>query len=320
MKQAEFQSFLERHQLPASYLDQAFQHFQVLIDDCRQRLTKSSPIVLSINGCQGSGKSTLAAFLQQVFENRYALKVVNISLDDFYLSKAARANKARDIHPLLATRGVPGTHDTQLALQTIQQLLAGKAVAISRFNKASDDLFPQDEWDRAPEQVDIIILEGWCLGAHPVPDTQLFPAINQLETEHDPDGIWRRYVNAQLKTDYHQLFALIDCLVMLKAPSFGSVFNWRLEQENKLAKKLQKNLQKDQKHREASGSSRQDNSGIMSMQEIEHFIQFFERLTRQMLEEMPKRTDHCYFLDEQRQIIHEQHRASDSCMENPDIH
>ena len=320
MSQAEFQSFLERHQLPASYLDQAFRHFQPVIDDCRQRLTRSSPIVLGINGCQGSGKSTLAAFLQQVFEHRYALKVVNISLDDFYLSKAARANKARDIHPLLATRGVPGTHDTQLALQTMQQLLAGKAVAISRFNKASDDLFPQDAWDESPEQVDIIILEGWCLGARPVPDAQLFPAINPLEAEHDPDGIWRRYVNAQLQTDYRKLFALIDCLVMLKAPSFDSVFSWRLEQENKLAKKLQKKLQKDQKHSETSGSSGHNNSGIMSKQEIEHFIQFFERLTRQMLEEMPERADHCYFLDAQRQIIHEQHRASYSNTEDPDIH
>ena len=311
MSNMDFQAFLETHQLPASYLDHAFAHFKILIDDCLRRQQRSSPIVIGINGCQGSGKSTLAAFLQEVFEQQHHLKVVNISLDDFYLSKADRAEKARHIHPLLATRGVPGTHDIELAHQTLGALLAGKRPRISRFNKAEDDLLPKNKWDTAPEKVQLIILEGWCLGAQAQTEQQLARPVNVLEQEQDPKGIWRHYVNQQLKAGYRKLFDMVDCLVMLKAPAFDNVLQWRLEQENKLAKKLQK---------QAHENRDQPSSGLMSPQEIEYFIQFFQRITEHILEEMPERADHCYYLDSQRQITHERHYASVTTAGDTDIY
>lgn len=313
MLHPEFQNFLDSHHLPSSYVETTLVHFQAVIDDCRQRLAEHAPIVLGINGCQGSGKSTLAAFLQCVFETHYALNVVNLSLDDFYLSKQARQAKADSIHPLLATRGVPGTHDMYLALDTLQQLIAGNAPLIPRFNKATDDPFPQAIWTRAPKKVDIVIIEGWCLNALPEDESRLSHAINKLEQEHDQQGIWRRYVNTQLKTSYPALFALVDCLVMLKAPSFNSVFAWRLEQENKLAKKLQSQQQENT-------SITFNRSGLMSEKEIGQFIQFFQRLTEHMLAEMPDRADHCYFLDSKRQILHAQHNTNLSKPGDPDIH
>lgn len=311
MSNKEFKTFLETHQLPASYLDHAFAHFQILIDDCLRRQKQCSPLVLGINGCQGSGKSTLAAFLEMIFTEKHALKVVNISLDDFYLGKAERAAKARQIHPLLATRGVPGTHDIELASETLRALLKGQSPRISRFNKAEDDLYPQSEWDIAPENVQIIILEGWCLCAQPQTAEQLVEPINTLEQQQDKQGIWRSYVNTQLETGYRELFAMVDNLVMLKAPSFGNVLQWRQEQENKLAKKLQKQANEncDPKH-----------SGVMSPQKIEHFIQFFQRITEQILLDMPERADHCYYLDSQRQITHERHYASITTAGDTDIY
>lgn len=309
MQPKDFEAFLEAHQLPASYLDQAFTHYQILIDDVLSRLSNKRPLVLGINGCQGSGKSTTAAFLQHAFETRYQLNVVNISLDDFYLSKAARQEKAKHLHPLFATRGVPGTHDIQLALNTMAQLLKRNTPLISRFNKATDDLFPIEQWDRASEEVDIIILEGWCLSAQAEDEASLLAPINALEQMEDSNGVWRKHVNQQLSTDYAKLFKLIDCLVMLKAPSFNTVFTWRLEQEKKLAKKLL-----------SSGQEHSGTSGLMSEADIQTFVQYFQRLTENMLREMPERADHCYFLNKERQIVHEQHKSSDFSMANPDIH
>jgi D-glycerate 3-kinase len=307
----ELQHFLAAHQLPASYLEQATRHFKPVIQHCLDHLSKKRPMVLGINGCQGSGKSTLAAYLQTVFESDYGLKVVNLSLDDFYLSKAARAENARCIHPLLATRGVPGTHDILLAISTLQTLLAGKPVPLPRFNKAADDLHPQAQWDMAPEQVDLIILEGWCLAARAAPDEDLTAAVNDLEAQQDPQGLWRRYVNACLQSDYQTLFAMIDALVMLKAPSFEHVYQWRLEQETKLAKKLQS---------QSYNSSDPSHTGLMSAQAIRDFIQFFQRLTEHMLIEMPERADHCYYLDRQRQIVYEHHKRIPTRPGDPDIH
>ncbi len=307
MQHHQFQSFLELHQLPNNYLDQVFSAYHPIIKDALSRLSARKPVVLGINGCQGSGKSTTAAFLQHAFETIHHLNVVNISLDDFYLSKAARIEKAKAVHPLFATRGVPGTHDTTLALSTIKELLSGKTPYISRFNKAVDDLFPQQEWDQAPEQVDIIILEGWFLCAHPQEDSQLTLPVNDLERNEDSEGIWRKHANDCLKTHYQTLFNLVDCLVMLKAPSFEAVFSWRLEQENKLAKKLL--LSSDRTARErTTHDTRAASSGLMSEAEIKRFIHYFQRLTEFMLIEMPERADHCYYLNSERQIVHEHHR------------
>jgi D-glycerate 3-kinase len=311
MPSPELQHFLESHQLPTDYLEQADRHFQPVVSGCLKQLARKKPLVLGINGCQGSGKSTLAAYLQTVFESDYQLKIVNLSMDDFYLSQAARAENARLIHPLLATRGVPGTHDITLAIRTLQSLLAGHAVPLSRFNKAEDELYPESDWDRAPTEPDLIILEGWCLAATPVADEQLLTPLNLLEATQDPDGRWRRYVNDCLASDYQTLFTMIDCLVMLKAPAFENVYQWRLEQENKLAKKLQS---QDNNRGETC------HSGLMSAGSIADFIQFFQRLTEQMLIDVPERADHCYYLDPQRQIVHEHHRENHASAGDPDIH
>lgn len=308
MQYRQFQSFLELHQLPREYLEQSFKAYQPIINYVLSRRLSKKPIVLGINGCQGSGKSTTAAFLQHAFESIHHLKVVNISLDDFYMSKAARIKKSKTVHPLFATRGVPGTHDTKLAMETMEQLLSGKAPLISRFNKATDDLFPQSEWDKAPENTDVIILEGWFLGAQAQEDSALLAPVNDLERNEDLEGIWRQHVNEQLKTDYQKLFNLVDCLIMLKAPSFEAVFNWRLEQEDKLAKKLQIQLPKRTNANESSTAS----SGLMSEEDIKRFINYFQRLTESILIEMPERADHCYYLNTERQIVHERHRDANN--------
>lgn len=307
MDNSRYQSFIERHRLPASYLDQAFTHYNGVIEGVLKVSSHGNPVTLGINGCQGSGKTTLAAFIQSALETEHGLRVVSVSLDDFYLSKHQRLQLSQEISPLLQTRGVPGTHDIQLAIDTLQALKGGKtdsSIFIPRFDKSTDDIFPKKKWNRIDEPVDVIILEGWCLGVRSQTDEELETPINSLEQEHDADCIWRNYVNTQLQRYYPELFGLIDIWVMLRAPSFQSVYRWRLEQEEKLAKKLQTQLKRNS--RKEGGTKRP--SGLMDSEQILQFVQYFQRLTEVMLSDMPNWVDHLYQLDEQRRVIDEKHR------------
>ena len=85
----------------------------------KYQTARDKPLIIGINGSQGSGKSTLADYLCTMLNERYQLRCVSLSLDDFYLTKLERQQLASQVHPLLETRGVPGTHDIPLALETI---------------------------------------------------------------------------------------------------------------------------------------------------------------------------------------------------------
>ena len=77
--------------------------------------------IIGITGSQGSGKTTFAQSLVTSLRSRKPL-TVSLSLDDFYLSKTARGELAESVHPLLATRGVPGTHETDLLEKVLNQV------------------------------------------------------------------------------------------------------------------------------------------------------------------------------------------------------
>ena len=155
-----------------------------------------------------------------------------MSLDDFYLTGAKRQQLAREVHPLLATRGVPGTHDIAALKQILKQLKTKQiGFTIPRFNKATDEPYPESQWPIIDTPADIILLEGWCWGVKPQTDEQLAAPVNELELKHDTDGLWRHYVNKQLKSYYQPLYKAMDFWLALQAPSFDCVYKWRLEQE-----------------------------------------------------------------------------------------
>ena len=241
----------------------------------RQALTRSArrPFLLGICGAQGSGKSTVAEGLADRL-TRSGICAAILSIDDLYRTRAERAQLARDVHPLLATRGVPGTHDVAMGLAVIAALEDGRPAPLPRFEKARDDRAPESEWPMAPAKCDVLILEGWCVGARPEPDAALATPVNSLERSEDPDARWRRYVNAALAGDYQHLFTRIDMLVLLAAPSFEVVLNWRLEQEEKL--------------RAVSAANA---PGLMDRDQVARFIAHYERLTRHILIEMRARAD-----------------------------
>jgi len=291
MQTLDISAFLKKHQLPEQYAQEVESWFLPIIQDIvKQQKVANKLIIVGINGTQGSGKSTLADLLVFFFQQQYQLNAIALSIDDFYLTYQQRQDLAKTIHPLMATRGVPGTHDVSLANETLRQLIGNEGnVLIPRFNKSIDDRHPESEWDEVIAPMDIIILEGWCLGAEAQEGSELLSAVNDLEVNEDAQGVWRNYVNQQLLNVYPPLFQQVDRWIMLQAPSFECVFKWRLEQEHKLRDKLSKQGQLT------------DNK-VMDDVAVGRFIKFYQRITECLLKTLPAKVDYLLTLDENRVI------------------
>lgn len=278
--------FLNRHRLPRSFASIADGFYVPLAQWIYARVRKSRPgtVILGINGAQGTGKSTLSNFLSEFLRLEYDMSVAELSIDDIYLTRAERADLARRVHPLLATRGVPGTHDVALGKAVMDRLCGlatGESTYLPRFDKSLDDRRPATAWPEVAGPVDLIVLEGWCVGSTALPEEELGEPLNRLEQEEDSDCVWRRYVNDQLATTYRGLFKKIDTLVFLQAPGFDAIYHWRLEQERKLAASVG-----------ADGTRVMDEAGLV------RFLQYFERITRHNLVTLPSRADIVFSLDE----------------------
>jgi len=241
------------------------------------------PFVLGLCGAQGSGKSTLSVGLAQRLNAR-GIRTAILSLDDLYLSHDRRAEMAREVYPLFAVRGVPGTHDVGQGLALLEAVKAGQGVTLPRFDKATDDPAPKAGWSVIDGPMDVMIFEGWCVGARPQDEAALAEPVNALEAERDPDGVWRRHVNMALAGPYADLFARIDRLVLLAAPGFEVVERWRVQQEQSLR------------------ALAPEGARVMSDAEVATFIQHYERLTRHILCDMPRYADLVLRLDADRQL------------------
>lgn len=281
--------FINENKLSRGFEASAVHYFVPLAELLHShQFSAKKPFFVGINGSQGSGKSTLADFLSMYLSSEYALNVVVLSLDDFYFDKTKRNELAETVHPLLATRGVPGTHDTSHIQQVLDQLKRNQPdVIIPRFDKATDNPYPKQQWAKISRAVDIVLFEGWCWGVSAQSQQTLVQPVNQLEQSRDENQQWRQYVNTQLSAEYEPLYRFFDSWIMLKAPSFDDVYNWRLEQENKLREK----------------TKQVNTSGIMSPAQIHNFIQHYQRLTEHALTTLPAACDHVFTLNSQREIV-----------------
>lgn len=264
--------FMRREKLGPEFMETVARIYRPLATRIETLARARRGLVVGFCGSQGSGKSTGVGVLR-LFLEATGLRVATLSIDDLYLPKEARQRLAEDVHPLLATRGPPGTHDAALGESLLDTLFKPQVTAIPRFDKSLDTRADPSLWEQFQGPADVILFEGWCVGAKPEPSQALADPVNNLERNSDPDGKWRRYVNDALAGPYQKLFGHIQFLVFLEAPSFEVVAGWRKEQEAKL--------------RARTGAS----SGVMSDDQIDRFVQFYERLTRFMLAEMPSRAD-----------------------------
>ncbi|NZA28323.1 kinase [Luteimonas sp. SJ-92] len=240
---------------------------------------RSGARIYGISGLQGTGKSTLAAQLVRAAAAR-GLRAATVSLDDFYLDRPARQALGRRVHPLLATRGPPGTHDLPLALRTLDALRAGVPTRLPGFDKLGDRRLALAQWPRI-EGIELAVFEGWFLGTPAEDASALDTPLNALERDEDGDGRWRRWCNAALARDYPALWARIDRLLFLQPPGFEVVPGWRWEQERAL-------------QRAEPARTGMDRAAVM------RFVQHYERVGRQALRTLPDIADVAIALDADR--------------------
>jgi len=236
--------------------------------------------IIGLTGGQGAGKSTITQIIKLILETKYNLGVIYFSIDDFYKTSLERKKLSKKVHQLFKTRGVPGTHDTGLIKKTFSNLIKKKfkPFTIPRFDKSRDDRFIKTKWLKVNKQPQIIIFEGWCVGAQPQEKKYLKKSINFLEKKYDSDIKWRSKVNYELKNEYKKIFNKINRLIFLKVPNFECVYKWRLLQEKK--------LQLTSKGKK-----------IMSPAEVKVFIMYYERITKQMLVDLTKNAYAVLYLD-----------------------
>ena len=239
-----------------------------------KKAEKKRSYIVGLSGGQGSGKTTISSIISIILRKYFKLNVFTISIDDFYKTRKERFLLSKKIHPLLMTRGVPGTHDVKIMLDFFKRIRRKKFRSLKspKFNKAIDDRYNKKLWYSLKKRPDIIIFEGWCVGAKAEKHNALKKSVNSLEKLNDKKLIWRRYVNKQLQSKYKQLYDQLNCLLYIKSKNFSLLRKWRIKQERKLSLKNKKF----------------NDHKIMSDKEVINFMQTYQRVTQNMLKYVPK--------------------------------
>lgn len=243
--------------------------------------SKKNTFILS--GSQGIGKTTLIKILEKNFEKYYKKKILTLSLDDFYFNKKERLQLSNSIHPLLITRGVPGTHNINEIFEIIKKFKKNQyPLKIPLFDKLTDRRKRNKKIVK--KKADILIFEGWCCGCPPINKNYLYKNINFIEKKYDKNYLWRNYYNNLLIKEYSRMFKKFDKMIYLKPPSFKQILKWRTKQEKDLLKKSKK-IKKG-----------------MNMKQIAVFIQHYEKITKWMIKTLPKKADLTVYVNKNQRI------------------
>ena len=239
-----------------------------------KKVDKKRSYIVGLSGGQGSGKTTISSIISIILKKYFKLNVFTISIDDFYKTRKERFLLSKRIHPLLMTRGVPGTHDINMMLDFFKRVKGKKfrSFKLPKFDKAIDERYNKKLWYSLKKRPDVIIFEGWCVGAKPEKNSTLKKSVNSLEKFKDKKLTWRRYVNKQLKSKYKQLYDQLNCLLYIKSNNFSLLRKWRVKQEKKLRLK----------------NKRSNKLKIMSDKEVINFMRTYQRVTQNMSKYVPK--------------------------------
>ena len=249
---------------------------------------KNKTYIIGLAGGQGTGKTTISSLIKLILSYYFKLNVFKVSIDDFYKTRKERLKLSKTKHPLLLTRGVPGTHDIDMMNKLFSNIKKTKfrTMLIPKFDKSIDDRYNKKFWYKIKKKPDILILEGWCVGAKPEKENTLYTPINKLEKNLDSKKKWRLHVNNQLKNKYSKLFNQIHSLLYLKAKNFNVLKSWRIKQEKKLQLK----------------NKNKKNNKIMNNLEVLNFMMTYQRITQNMFKIAPKHSSIIIDLNDRHQI------------------
>ncbi|EQC37944.1 hypothetical protein SDRG_04961 [Saprolegnia diclina VS20] len=200
--------------------------------------TTKTCLVLGLSCVQGGGKTTMTSYLELLFKATGKNCAV-LSIDDVYYTRDGqrRVAEAHPGNPLLEFRGNPGTHDVDLLLDIIAQAKQGADVVVPRYDKSAfegrGDRAPQDAWQHHTGPLDVLVIEGWCLGFEasnlPLYVSQLHAArvyLHRRRRSHRHLGP----VNEALK-DFDRIYAELAAMLVIQVPDAHCVYTWREEAE-----------------------------------------------------------------------------------------
>ncbi|KAG0243400.1 hypothetical protein BGW41_002289 [Actinomortierella wolfii] len=191
-------------------------------------------------------------------------------MDDVYLPYEDQMSLSQQ-HPtnnLLASRGLPGTHDIELGTRTFQLLCEANRlfkekqqsvkVAVPSYDKSQysgkGDQVPRSQWQLIHGPFDVVLFEGWSLGFKAIDHEHLEKLYKRSQTLYQQQsdsslaklgrsegGYAARhsfesleFVNEQLKVYEKEWYPYLDLFVHLSAPKLSTVFKWRQQQEKEL--------------------------------------------------------------------------------------
>ncbi len=255
--------FLYFDQEAKFFRDFTFVYFPIsnLISEAYNNNKDNKPLIIGLQAHQGCGKTTMTSIISLLLIKFYDINCVNISIDDFYKS-FEELNRLKEEKPEFKYRGPPGTHDIILAKSILDKIKNNEiGYYIPRYNKALNNGKGgrNDFGLEINFPVEVLLFEGWFLGAMPKDFSKLFQKkIKYKDTKDEGKNYNNEQIMDETKIhefkfeekkiskenlliecnynlkDYIELWNNIEFFISIRPENFYLSKKWRIQAEKKL--------------------------------------------------------------------------------------